>query len=148
MTPESWHRLRADLIRDEGQRFDLYTDTTGHASIGVGHNIEAHGISQTVCDQMLDEDMRRALHDATTQWPWFAELDDVRQRVLLNMVFNIGLAGVAQFRLMIQAIIAGHFDEAATQMLDSLWARQVGPRADRLAHMMLTGCESAPTVIR
>lgn len=143
MTPEALQRVRADLIRDEGQRLDLYTDTTGHATIGVGHCLTVHGISQAVCDQLLNEDVARALDEALTA-SWFRGLNEVRQRVILNMIFNLGLAGVSRFTLMIAAIRRGDYEAAAREMRESLWAHQVGDRAVRLAHLMATGCEPTP----
>ncbi len=148
MTAESLQRLRAELVRDEGDRLDVYDDGKGHLTVGVGHNLSAHGISLPVRDLMFAEDLARAIHDATTQWPWFAELDEVRQRVLLNLIFNIGFAGVATFHRMILAILVGNYDEAANQMLASDWAGEVGQRAIRLAHLMVTGCDPAATVIK
>lgn len=138
MTLDSWQRLRSQLVLHEGQRLELYTDTNGLATIGVGHCLAVHGISQAVCDRMLDEDMGRAF-DGVKKLPWFGSLSEVRQRVILDMVFNLGLAGLSKFTHMIAAIVAGEYVQAASHMRDSLWARQVGHRADRLAQMMATG---------
>ncbi len=140
MTKQCWERLRLDLIRDEGDKVYPYTDTTGNLTIGVGHNLTACGISQAIRDMLLTEDIVIALGKATT-FPWFEHLNEVRQRVIVNMVFNMGMARVEEFTLMIQAIKNGDYTEATRQMLDSTWAQQVGDRADRLAHMFLSGNE-------
>jgi lysozyme len=139
VTIDFWATLRAQLREHEGVRLMPYTDTVGKTTIGVGRNLSDNGISQATCDQMLDEDIGHALEDLQT-FAWFAELDEVRQRVLIDMVFNIGLTRLRGFTRMLTAVESGDYDEAATQMLDSRWAAQVVQRAARLAGMMRTGC--------
>jgi lysozyme len=58
---------------------------------------------------------------------------------MINMAFNLGFAGMMKFKKMIAAIEKKDFEQAATEMLNSRWADQVGERADRLAKMMFTG---------
>lgn len=142
MMLDFWAKLRAQLTEHEGRRLELYTDTVGKVTGGVGHNFTDNGISPAVCDLMLDEDIGRAINDLKT-FRWFNGLDDMRQRVLVDLVFNIGLPRLRGFRLMLAAVEAGDFEEASQQMLDSLWAHQVGHRAIRLAQMMATGREAA-----
>jgi len=70
-------------------------------------------------------------------------LSEVRQRVVADMVFNLGLPRFAQFKNMIAAIEAEDFVQASNEMMDSRWAQQVGLRASRLAEMMETGEDSS-----
>jgi lysozyme len=62
-----------------------------------------------------------------------------RQDVVLNMLFNLGLPKFLAFRKMIEALRLANYDQAATEMLDSKWAIQVGIRAKELAEIMRTG---------
>ena len=55
------------------------------------------------------------------------------------MAFNIGVAGVLKFKKMIAAIERKDFKQAALEMDDSKWSKQVGARADRLILMMNRG---------
>ena len=71
--------------------------------------------------------------------PWVTQLNEVRQRVLVDMAFNMGIVGLLSFKRTLATIQAGDYQQAATMMLDSRWAGQVGQRAERLAHMMVTG---------
>lgn len=134
--------LRAQLIQHEGLRLKAYTDTAGKVSIGVGHNLTDCGISQAVCDLMLDEDIARAISGAEG-FAWYAGLDEVRQRVIVDMTFNLGYRGVLAFEQMRLALAEGDYEAAAREMLSSRWSRQVGVRAIRLARMMRTGCDDA-----
>ena len=133
--------LRDQLIRDEGKRLTPYRDTIGCLTIGVGHNLDAHGISDEVCDLLLTDDIARVEAGLRVRLPWATpdRLGEARYGVLANMGFNLGVAGLMRFRLMLAAVEAGDWTEAAKEMLDSEWARQVGDRAERLAEQMRTG---------
>jgi lysozyme len=80
-------------------------------------------------------DRREAL---TKALPFFAELSSARQGVLINMAFNMGVAGLLKFKQMLAAVEAGHWGIAAKEMLDSNWAHQVPKRAVRLASQIKT----------
>jgi lysozyme len=134
---------RAALIRQirlhEGERLKPYRCTAGKLTIGVGRNLDDRGITREESAMLLDSDIRLLEIELFRALPWASALDDVRQRVLLDMAFNLGLPGLLQFKRTLEAIRTGQYQQAATMMLDSLWARQVGQRAERLSRMMATG---------
>ena len=70
--------------------------------------------------------------------PWWRALDPVRQRVMMNMAFNMQ-GKLLGFRNFLAAAQRRDWSTASAEMLDSLWARQVGDRAKRLASMMRSG---------
>lgn len=131
--------MRSELIRDEAMRLKPYRDSVGKLTIGVGRNLDDVGISQVEAAQMLDSDIRRTADALDKALPWWRSLDEVRQRVILNMAFNLGVAGLLGFKNTLAAVQAGKYDDAAAGMLASKWARQVGDRARRLANMMVAG---------
>ena len=134
---------RTALIRQirlhEGERLKPYRCTAGKLTIGVGRNLDDRGITREESAMLLDNDIRLLEIELFRALPWASALDDVRQRVLLDMAFNLGLPGLLQFKRTLEAIRIGQYQQAATMMLDSLWARQVGQRAERLSRMMATG---------
>ncbi len=132
-------KLVEELIRDEGVMLRLYTCTAGKTSIGVGRNLEDRGITRAEAMFMLANDIDDVERDLDRNLPWWRQMDDVRQRVLANMAFNLGIVKLLDFRITLAAMKAGDYPKAARVMLDSRWARQVGARADRLAKMMETG---------
>lgn len=132
-------KLTDELVRDEGLRLRLYTCTAGKTSIGVGRNLEDRGISKTEAMLMLAHDIDDACADLDRSLPWWQTLDPVRRRVLVNMAFNLGIVKLLGFKNTLAAMKAGDYAKAADGMRQSLWARQVGARADRLAAMMETG---------
>jgi lysozyme len=131
--------LRAQLQRDEGLRLEPYRDDVGLLTIGYGHNLDAHGISQEVAELLLTEDIARVLAGLRARAPWYLELPEPRRAVLENMAFNVGVGGLMGFRKMLLAVQAGDYAAAAREMLDSRWAAQVGARAQRLADQMREG---------
>lgn len=135
--------LRIELRRDEGKANKPYTDSVGKLTIGIGRNLTDVGISDATVYQMLDEDIKRSEHDLNVQIPWWTALTDARQRVLLNMVFNMGWGdgshGLSTFKNTLAAIHNAQYGTAADMMLKSKWAQQVGARADRLSEMMRNG---------
>ena len=131
-------RLEALLKRHEGLRLHPYRDTTGHLTIGWGHNLE-WGISEPVAALLLREDVARAEAALVRAHRWVRELDPVRKAVLVSMAFNLGLEGLLRFSQTLGAVASGRWADAAAAMRRSQWADQVGARAEELAEMMVTG---------
>lgn len=131
--------LMLQLKVDEGLRLRPYDDVAGKVSIGFGRNLTDVGISLDEANILLANDVNHVLTQLPQRWPTFTTLDPIRQQVIANMAYNLGLAGLMQFTKMLAACAAGDFATAAADMLESLWARQVGARAHRLATMMETG---------
>lgn len=127
--------LRTQLPMDEGQRLFPYRDTMGKLTIGVGHNLTDNGISNAVQELMLSEDIAAAESLARGYVPTFDSLSDVRRAVVVNMAFNMGTR-LGGFTKTLAAIRDGRWDDAANGMLASVWAGEVGVRANRLAYMM------------
>jgi len=131
--------LLAQLKRHEGLRLKPYTDTTGHLSIGYGRNLADVGISEAEAHLLLENDIDRTWSALTTALPWVQSLDVVRQTVLVNMAFNLGLKGLLKFKTTLGHVQAGSYVQASEAMLKSQWTRQVGARARELAAAMHTG---------
>lgn len=131
--------LRTRLELDEGLLRFPYVDTVGKVTIGIGRNLTDVGVSGQEIDFMYEHDVAAAKQVCANLFPEFYKLDAVRQIVLIDMAFNLGGMSFAGFRNTIALVNSGKFKEAATNMLKSKWARQVGDRALRLANMMRTG---------
>ena len=120
-----------------------YKCSAGFLTIGVGRNIEERGLSDDEIDYILNNDVNIATDELVRTFDWYPDLDEVRQRVVIDMVFNLGMPRFQQFKKMIQALDEGDYKEASIQMMDSRWASQVGARAERLRDMMETGEDSS-----
>jgi len=131
--------MLAELTRDEGIRNYPYVDTTGNITIGVGRNLSADGLSNPEVAMLLADDLALTVAALDAKLPWWTSLDDVRQRVLVNMCFNLGIGKLLSFVHFLAAVKAANWPLAVAQMQNSLWAKQVGVRAVRLEQMILTG---------
>ncbi|ABB56788.1 glycoside hydrolase family protein [Synechococcus elongatus] len=131
---------RVDLIRQltlhEGLRLKPYRCTAGRLTIGIGRNLDDRGISEAEARLLLVSDIDHAMRQLESRLPWVRQLSWVRQRVLIDMAINLGIDGLLRFRKTLGHIEAGRYAEAADEMLNSLWADQVGERARRLSRMM------------
>jgi lysozyme len=125
----------------EGLRLKPYRCTAGKLTIGVGRNLEDRGITLAEARMLLANDLTDVRNGLLNALPWVGNLDEVRQRVLIDMSFNLGLRGLLEFKRTLAAVQAGQYQQAATMMLQSRWAKQVGQRAERLARMMVTGAD-------
>lgn len=133
-------KLLEQLKRHEGLRLKPYTDTTGHLTIGYGRNLAGKGISREEATVLLEHDMDEAITDCST-FAWFVQLDGVRQRAIVDFRFNLGPAGFRKFRKFLAAMEAQNYTQAVHELGHSLWAKQVGTRADEIMTMIGTGVD-------
>lgn len=133
--PELFDQLK----RDEGFRQFPYLDSLGILTIGYGRNLVSKGIDKSEASYLLSNDIDQVWSQCLVSIPSFKSLDPVRQSVLASMAFNLGIRGLLKFRRMLEAIAVGNYELAKFHMLDSLWHKQVGERAERLAEQLLTG---------
>ncbi len=138
-------KLKELLKFHEGLRLQPYKCPAGHWTIGYGHNLEARNepiplsITAEDAELYLDRDIAEATRSCERLFPSLETLDEVRQAVLVDMSFNMGPGSLSKFKRFRAAVERKHWEQAAVEMLDSLWARQVGVRAARLAGMMQSG---------
>lgn len=132
-------KLNEMLELHEGNKRFPYRCTAGKLTIGVGFNLDDVGLYPEEIQFILDNRVRLVRTRLVAELPWFGRLNDVRQAVLIDMGFNLGVDGLLAFKRTLGSIERGDYKLAAEQMLESKWARQVKSRADRLSKMMETG---------
>ena len=140
-------QLIAQIKRHEGKvtqggKHVPYQDHLGYWTLGYGRLIDSKlsgGISEGEAMFMLRNDISNVYGELTHAYPWIDDLDAARRDVLINMCFNMGLTRLAKFKKTLAAVRAGEYEVAASEMLDSLWADQVGKRANELAEQMVRG---------
>lgn len=143
-----------DLIKEEeGYRQFPYLDTQRIWTIGYGRNMESAGFTKNSeifdlfrngCTKdtalyWLSLDIQQSIKSLEKILSFFYSLDDIRKCVLIDMNFNMGIVKMLQFKNTLSYIEAGQYLLAATEMLNSKWAKQVGTRALELSEMMKTG---------
>lgn len=151
------------LSVDEGLRLDVYKDTEGYWTVGIGHLLTKNP-SKAIAIQELDRLVGRSTNGVITKdeaelifkkdvdkailgiksnstlAQIYAGLDDVRRDALVNMTFQLGVAGVAGFRKGMAAISAKDWKRAEVELKDSRWFKSQTPaRAGRVIGVMCTG---------
>jgi lysozyme len=128
---------------DEGVVYEIYEDHLGYPTFGVGHLVlesdPEHGqeigtpVTEERVRECFERDLNIAIDECITLYgdDWEGFPGEV-QEVLVNMLFNLGRPRLSKFKNFNAKLIEGDYAGAAPEGLDSLWARQVGPRANRL----------------
>lgn len=135
------NKLKQSIMLHEGLKLFPYQDTTGNITIGYGTNLSA-GITACEAEGLLCGRLLIATGEAEAQ-PWwqYVKGNDARERALIECVYNLGIAGFNNFHKAIAALGAGDFKSASEELLNSLWAKQVGKRAEVIAGMILNGSD-------
>lgn len=134
-------KLNAQLRRDEGVVKHAYQDSLGYWTIGVGRLIDSRrggGLSDDEMSYLLDNDIDRKSKLVFEALPWLADHPEPVQGALVNMAFQMGVAGLLGFKLTLTLIKEGRYEEASKRMLQSLWAKQTPNRAARIAKQVAT----------
>lgn len=136
---EEYKEFLIRLEKHEGLRLKCYRCTAGKLSIGIGRNLDDVGITEEEARFLLANDVASAEKELIRACPWVCGIDRRRYYVLVEMVFNLGIARFKQFKNMLAACEKGDFEKAANEALNSAWHKQVGKRAEVLAQVLKEG---------
>ena len=128
---QQWIKACEDL------KLETYVDTTGHLTIGWGHNL-VDGITQEMAEFIFQCDFKQAV-DELEKCDWYTIQPQGVKNALINMNFNLGITKMEGFKKMIAALLAKDYTTAALEALDSRWANQVHKRANDIAVMIRAG---------
>ena len=139
-------KLQEELEIDEGCKYEIYLDHLGYTTFGIGHLItdddpeygwEVGASIDTVrVHEAFESDIEGVLSDCSKLYSDFGDLPEEAQRVIANMMFNMGLTRLSKFKGMKRGVDAKNWNQAADEMVDSRWYNQVTNRADRLVERM------------
>src|SRR5688500_4879867 len=130
-------KLKSDLERDEDRVKFPYEDSLGNVSIGIGHNLDAKGLSERIIDLIYEEDIDDVLCDLDRAFPWWREQPEPVQRFMANLCFNLGLDKFRKWKPTLKFIEARQYKAAARQFRSNKrYFAQVGDRAERLAKLL------------
>ena len=128
------------IMEHEGLRLKPYKCPAGKLTIGYGRNLEARGITKQEAYTLAENDIRDSIFQCEKNFSdFFSKLSVGRKYVLVDMVFNMGINGLLGFKKTLNFIRQGNYESASIEMLNSLWAKQVGNRAITLSKIMKEG---------
>jgi len=126
------------LIRHEGKRRFPYVDTVGKITIGIGRNLTDRGVSEAEIQLLFDNDYEIAKMEVAKKLPWTVQIPTDCREVLINMCFNMGIGKLMKFENFLASLRVGAYEVASKEMLNSIWAKQVGNRAIELSNIILS----------
>jgi lysozyme len=135
-------QLREQLEVDEGCVYEIYNDHLGYPTFGIGHLVKESdpeqgqslgtAVSSERVAEAFESDIQSVLRDCNILYSDFDDLPEEAQQVIANMMFNLGRPRLSKFAGMKRGVDARDWNQAADEMVDSNWYRQVTNRADRL----------------
>ena len=128
-------KTAAYLEQEEGYRPHVYRCSSGALTIGIGCNLDA-GMPHDEAVLLLRHRLRKIQAALASKLPFFSGLSEPRQAALISMAYQLGVQGLLGFPRTLAYLVAGDFDAAGREMLDSTWARQTPARARRTAYMI------------
>ena len=139
-------KLREEIEYDEGSVNEIYLDHLGLATFGIGHLVRKEDpeygwevgtpVDAVRCVEAFNTDIETVLSDCKLLYSDFDDLPEEAQRIIANMMFNMGRPRLSKFKGMKRGVDARDWNAAADEMVDSRWYRQVTNRADRLVERM------------
>ena len=139
-------KLREELKIDEGVKYEIYLDHLSLPTLGVGHLIKdtdpenglpvGTKIEEERVNELFDEDIQVTIQECKYIYNDFDDLPEEAQRIIANMMFNLGRPRLSRFLKMKQHVDNRDFVSASEEMKDSRWYRQVTNRAQRLCDRM------------
>lgn len=139
-------KLREEIEIDEGVVEEIYLDHLGYPTFGIGHLVTdddpEYGqevgtpVSTERCRSAFDVDVEQVIADCQILYPNLDDLPEEVQRIIANMMFNMGRPRLSKFANMKAAVDEGDWSRAADEMMDSRWYNQVPNRAERLVERM------------
>jgi lysozyme len=140
------YQLRKELEQDEGCIYEVYLDHLGYPTFGIGHLITISDkertwavgteVEESRVQQAFEKDIQTVLSDCKKLYNNFYDLPEEVQLIIANMMFNMGLTRLSKFKGMKRGVDSCNWEEAADEMVDSRWYKQVTNRANRLVVRM------------
>jgi lysozyme len=135
-------RLREELKIDEGCKYEVYLDHLGLPTFGIGHLITEKDpehqmgmgtpVDEIRVNEAFEQDIMVTIDDCKKVFDDWETINQEVRLIMANMMFNLGYPRFCKFKKMIKAVKDEDWLEAAEQMQDSRWYKQVTNRADRL----------------
>ena len=137
-------RLLESVKKHEGYRNKVYLDTLGKRTVGVGHLCvedfweDDKEYEEKFLMTILEHDLQTAIKGAKDLMSENGcnDIDEIAEELIIEMIFQLGKTGVSKFRNMWKHLSAFEYSSAASEMLDSRWAKQTPNRAQAMSAQM------------
>ena len=144
------------FVLNEGNKPQVYKDSKGNRTIGIGFNLEDAGNRKFLKESGIDinelfngrkltdretktlynRSLTQAFKDAQSYDPNFAKRPEAVKMTLVDMAFNLGLTKLNKFEKMKAGLMNNDYNVAADEIIDSKWYKQVKSRGPRMVQVM------------
>ena len=128
--------LLDEIKKHEGYRKSVYKCTEGYDTIGYGFAIKDLELTEDVCDIILQQKLDKLNKILNERFCWYPTSPLAIQDVVINMCYQLGVSGFSKFKKTIYYLETEQYEEASSEMLDSLWAKQTPNRAKELSNIV------------
>ena len=120
----------------EGFRKSVYQCTEGYDTIGYGFAIKDLEMDEDIAEEILLRKVEKLIKRVRARFDWLDSVPHEVQGVLVEMSYQMGLSGVSKFKKALHAMQMFQWKLAATELLDSRWAKQTPNRAKELSDII------------
>ena len=124
--------LIQSIVEHEGFRSKPYPDPLfGWDVPTFGHGLTY--ITEEESLQIMQNRITSIHNELKDRLPFYVTLPEDAKGVLIEMAYQMGVNGVLNFKKTMAHIAEREWDKAATEMLNSRWAKQTPGRAESLS---------------
>ena len=136
MIPKELQEVIDSIKKHEGFSSTVYQCTEGYDTIGYGFAIKDLEIDKDVGDLILIKKLHPLLQRILIAFPWFKDIHNEAKKVVVEMCYQLGIRGFSKFKKTIYFLETEQYEEAADEMLDSLWHKQTPSRSNELSERL------------
>lgn len=140
--------LAQELLIEEDFKSQVYPDSRGFQSIGIGRcvdpKVKGSGLTRAEAVWLCHNDCIRVRSEVNEEWPWVQHLPEMRQNVIYQMAFQMGVDGLRRWATFMEYVRTSRYALASQDLLSQKYASECPNRAKRLAKQILTGVSQYP----
>ena len=142
-----YENIKEMLIKNEGLVLQVYKDSLGYDTIGVGRCLDKNGISEDEAMYLLENDIKRVVDNLDKVWKVWRGFPPLAQEVCIDCAFQMGISGWMNFIRTRALMEMGAWLEASEEILRSKYNTQTPLRCARNSRKLAL-CQSAKKDIR
>ena len=125
-----------EIKKHEGFSSAVYKCSEGYDTIGYGFAIKDLVLDKDVAELILERKLKDLQEKIASRFGWFYNAPKIVKDVVTNMCYQMGITGFSHFKNTIYYLETEQYEEAADEMLDSLWHKQTPSRSNELSDII------------